>query len=374
MQDFAGFAHSVIAWQRNHGRHALPWQNTRDPYRVWLSEIMLQQTQVATVLGYYERFLARFPTVAELAAASQDDVLALWSGLGYYSRARNLHRCAQQVMTEHGGVFPPTAAQLARLPGIGRSTANAIAAFCHGERVAILDANVRRVLSRVLAFEKDLAKAAHVQELWACATVLLPTDDLPRAMPAYTQGMMDLGAQLCTPRKPQCLLCPVQRMCRASQRQEPTRYPVQTRKLKRTAKVWWLLLARRGDGSIWLEKRPSTGIWAGLYAPPVFESQAALMQYAATLHAQSPQALPGFTHVLTHMDLQLRPVLADVDEGRAALAAQADAACNAGAMEETGAIGGNSSDNPGKWLPLTAEALAQTGLPAPVRALLGQLA
>ena len=169
------FAERVLEWQRVHGRHHLPWQNTRDPYRVWLSEIMLQQTQVATVLGYYERFLQRFPDVAVLAAAPLDDVLALWSGLGYYSRARNLHRCAQAVVAEHGGAFPNSSAQLATLPGIGRSTAAAIAAFCFGERVAILDGNVRRVLARALAFDGDLADARAERELWQAATGLLPT-------------------------------------------------------------------------------------------------------------------------------------------------------------------------------------------------------
>ena len=174
----------LVDWQRSHGRHALPWQNTRDPYRVWLSEIMLQQTQVSTVLGYYARFLARFPDVRALAAAPQDDVLALWSGLGYYSRARNLHRCAQQVVERHGGDFPRSAAALAELPGIGRSTAAAISSFCFGERVAILDGNVRRVLSRVLAFEGDLAQAAQERALWDLATGLLPQDAVD--MPAYT--------------------------------------------------------------------------------------------------------------------------------------------------------------------------------------------
>ena len=168
------FAERVIAWQRSHGRSGLPWQLTRDPYRVWLSEIMLQQTQVTTVLGYYERFLQRFPTVTALAAAPSEDVLALWSGLGYYARARNLHRCAQAVVAEHGGEFPRSAAQLAELPGIGRSTAAAIASFCFGERVAILDGNVKRVLTRVLAYERDIAQAASEKALWAIASDLLP--------------------------------------------------------------------------------------------------------------------------------------------------------------------------------------------------------
>ncbi|MBN8556372.1 MAG: A/G-specific adenine glycosylase, partial [Burkholderiales bacterium] len=163
----AELATRVVAWQRRHGRHDLPWQGTREPYRVWLSEIMLQQTQVSTVLAYYPRFLARFADVAQLAAASEDEVLALWSGLGYYSRARHLHRCAREVLARHGGSFPRTAAELATLPGIGRSTAAAIAAFCFGERAAILDGNVRRVLTRALGFGDDLAAAHHERALWA---------------------------------------------------------------------------------------------------------------------------------------------------------------------------------------------------------------
>ncbi|RYF67710.1 MAG: A/G-specific adenine glycosylase [Comamonadaceae bacterium] len=169
-----GFATQLVQWQRSHGRSGLPWQNTCDPYRVWLSEIMLQQTQVSTVLGYYDRFLDRFPTVAALAAATQDEVLGLWSGLGYYSRARNMHRCAQGVVERFGGQFPPTAELLQTLPGIGRSTAAAIAAFCFGERVAILDGNVKRVLSRVLAFGEDLSRSPNEKALWQAAQILLP--------------------------------------------------------------------------------------------------------------------------------------------------------------------------------------------------------
>lgn len=231
----SGFAGEIVRWQMAHGRNSLPWQNTRDPYRVWLSEIMLQQTQVATVLDYYARFLQRFPTVSELAAAEQDGVLALWSGLGYYSRARNLHRCAQEVMALHAGQFPRTAEQLQTLPGIGRSTAAAIASFCFGERVAILDGNVKRVLTRVLAFSADLAQSANERELWSRATDLLPEQNLPETMPRYTQGLMDLGATICTGRQPQCLLCPVQALCRGLATGEPGKYPVKTRKLKRSA-------------------------------------------------------------------------------------------------------------------------------------------
>ena len=305
-------AQRVVRWQREHGRHDLPWQNTRDPYRVWLSEIMLQQTQVSTVLDYFDRFLARFPDVAALAAAEQDEVLGLWSGLGYYSRARNLHACARQVVDLHGGAFPRSAELLTTLPGIGRSTAATIASFCFEERVAILDGNVKRVLTRALGFADDLAVAAHERRLWDLATALLPEapvggSDAGRSpdMPAYTQGLMDLGATVCTTRKPACLLCPLQAHCKALAEGEPERYPVRTRKLKRRAESWWLLWPVGPQGQVWLQRRPQKGIWAGLECLPVFDSEAALppSPVGAAVHA-----LPAFLHVLTHRDLYLHPV------------------------------------------------------------------
>lgn len=301
--DLAG---RVVRWQRSHGRSTLPWQNTRDPYRVWLSEVMLQQTQVQTVLPYYARFLERFPDVAALAAADLDDVLSLWSGLGYYSRARNLHRCAQAVMQEHGGQFPPSAEALATLPGIGRSTAAAIASFCWGERVAILDGNVKRVLARVLAFGGDLAQASAERALWERATQLLPADGAD--MPAYTQGLMDLGATVCLARQPSCLLCPLEASCAGRQQQDPTRYPVKTRKLRRTAQSLWLLRAQSADGSVWLEKRPTPGVWAGLYCLPLFHSRDELA--ASVPGSAALDDAPAFLHVLTHKDLHLHPVAA----------------------------------------------------------------
>jgi A/G-specific adenine glycosylase len=292
----------VIAWQQRHGRHALPWQATRDPYRVWLSEIMLQQTQVSTVLGYYERFLHRFPDVRALAAASVDDVYALWSGLGYYSRARNMHRCAQAVVERYGGQFPRTAAQLAELPGIGRSTAAAIAAFCHGERVAILDGNVRRVLTRVLAFGDDLASSAGERALWDEATRLLPE----RGIEAYTQGLMDLGATVCLARSPHCLLCPVNIQCAASQEGAPEAYPVKTRKVRRGRREHvWLWLSWRDR--LWLTQRPDSGVWAGLWSLPEFDTIDAF-DAASRDWPGDGEALASFTHVLTHFDWRLHPL------------------------------------------------------------------
>jgi len=306
----AGFAGHVVRWQRTHGRNTLPWQNTRDPYRVWLSEIMLQQTQVAAVLGYYERFLARFPDVQHLAAAPLDDVLAAWSGLGYYSRARNLHRCAQEVVAAHGGRFPATAEALATLPGIGPSTAAAISSFCFGERAAILDGNVKRVLARVLAFGDDLSVAGNERQLWAHARALLPKRDLQDAMPRYTQGLMDLGATVCLPRNPTCLICPVVAQCAAAAQGRPETYPVKTRKLKRSAESLWLLHAQAGDGSVWLQKRPTPGVWAGLYCLPVFGSRDALEDALPRPARQRLREAQPFVHVLTHKDLHLHPVQA----------------------------------------------------------------
>ncbi|QNP48035.1 A/G-specific adenine glycosylase [Diaphorobacter aerolatus] len=338
----------VVRWQKEHGRNHLPWQNTRDAYRVWLSEIMLQQTQVATVLDYYARFLERFPDVKALAAAPQDEVLALWSGLGYYSRARNLHKAAQQVVSEFGGEFPHTVELLSSLPGIGRSTAGAIASFCFGERSAILDANVRRVLTRVLGFDADLAVASNERRLWALADQLLPVDDLQNNMPRYTQGMMDLGAGICTPRSPACLLCPLESVCVARRNGHPENYPVRTRTLKRSAHSWWLLLARDEAGRLWLERRPQTGIWAGLYCPPVFDERA-LLEHAAGSAAQLVD-LPVVTHVLTHRDLYLHPVVAEA---------------SARPPRVGEAVEGAGFFAPSAW--------ADLGLPAPVRKLLATL-
>ena len=343
-----GFAAALIAWQRVHGRHTLPWQNTRDPYRVWLSEIMLQQTQVATVLGYYTRFLERFPDVTALAAASLDDVFALWSGLGYYSRARNLHRCAQAVVADHGGEFPKRSELLMTLPGIGRSTAAAIAAFCFGERVATLDGNVKRVLTRVLAFDGDLAEARQERALWLEATRLLPEHDIAQ----YTQGLMDLGATLCSQRAPSCLLCPVSAQCQAVKAGTQSRYPLKTRKLKRgTREHVWLCLQWRDR--LWLVQRPATGVWAGLWSLPEFDSHAAFDAACAAWPGHG-ESLPSFTHTLTHLDWTLHPV-------RWSLPARAAAAS---VVRITGAW------PEGQWFSLD-EALA-SGLPAPLRKLLTQ--
>ncbi len=334
-----------MRWQAQHGRNHLPWQNTRDPYRVWLSEVMLQQTQVTTVLAYFARFTERLPTVAALAAASEDEVFGLWSGLGYYSRARNLHRCAQRVVSEWGGQFPRTAEELQTLPGIGRSTASAIASLCFGERVAILDANVKRVLTRVLGFDADLSVAGNERALWALAEEVLPTRDLQSSMPRYTQGMMDLGATVCSPRAPSCLVCPVSTLCEARLQGRPEDFPRRTRKLKRSVQSVWLLWADNAEGDVWLHKRPATGVWAGLYCLPWFDDEAALLAALPGHEAATVHHLEAVKHVLTHKDLYLHPVRVRVD---------------AGSM--------NARD--GRWF--SAAQWPALGLPAPIRQLLAQ--
>jgi A/G-specific adenine glycosylase len=336
------FAQRVIDWQQHHGRHGLPWQGTRDPYRVWLSEVMLQQTQVGTVLGYYERFLARFADVAALAAAPLQDVLALWSGLGYYSRARNLHRCAQEVVARHGGRFPGDSATLQTLPGIGRSTAAAIAAFCFGEQVAILDGNVKRVLARALGFDGDLGERRQELALWVRAEALLPEHGIE----PYTQGLMDLGAQVCTRSRPACAACPLVALCVAHAQGRPEAYPVRTRRTRRGARRSTLLWLTHGD-AVWLQQRPERGVWAGLWSLPEWDGP------------PTPQGWPGegalldpFVHVLTHLDWELQPLRWRLPETLAA--AERDPL--------TQALG------PGRWWS-TPQALA-LGLPAPVRRML----
>lgn len=348
MRPFDGaFAARVVAWQQQHGRNHLPWQNTRDPYRVWLSEVMLQQTQVVTVLAYFGRFVARFPDVNSLAQATLDEVLGLWSGLGYYSRARNLHRCAQSVMELHDGVFPNTAAALESLPGIGRSTAAAIASLCFQERVAILDANVKRVVTRVVGFDADLAQAANVRALWDAATALLPmTRTAANDMARYTQGMMDLGAIVCLPKKPGCGNCPVRIDCVAANAGDPQRYPVRTRKLKRSSQAIWLLCAQTDEGAVWLSKRPTPGVWAGLHCFPLYDSEVELLMEVPLGLRKYLRPVPAFTHVLTHKDLHLHL-------WRLVLPAE---------------VARNVQWHAGRWV--TEDAWPALGLPAPIRKLL----
>lgn len=324
----------------------MPWLGQRDPYRVWLSEVMLQQTQVGTARAYYERFVARYPDVAAVAAAPLDDVLALWSGLGYYSRARHLHRCAQVVVAEHGGKFPGTSDGLSRLPGIGRSTAAAIAAFCFGERAAVLDGNVKRVLARHLGFGADLSLAWAQRELWTDAQQRLPP---ARQIAAYTQGLMDIGATLCMPRQPRCALCPLRQDCVARRTRRTAELPLKRHRPRRGARSHALLWLRQCD-QVLLVRRPERGVWAGLWSLPEFADPDAARAAAKGWPGRG-DLLPAIHHALTHFDWLLLPL-------RWSLPARTGEAERARIARGLG----------GRWLAYD-DALA-LGLPAPVRRLL----
>ena len=340
----------LIVWQQQYGRHTLPWQGTHDAYRIWLSEIMLQQTQVATVIPYYQRFLARFPDVFSLAEAPTSEVMALWSGLGYYSRARNLHQCAQRIVNDHHGIFPSDPVLLAKLPGIGRSTAAAIAVFSSGVRAAILDGNVKRVLTRVFGIEGYPASKPVEDALWQRAESLLPETEIE----SYTQGLMDLGATICTRTKPSCQTCPLSKRCVAHLSQRVNELP--TRKPKKTIpekQISMLVVIDRNQ--VLLEQRPNFGIWGGLWSLPEIDWSPsaknnsaidyitpAVMRYGKMA---SHKALAPFSHGFTHFKLHVFPFLVTLG-ARINIAAQDSHA----------------------WHDL--DQLAQLGLPAPVRKLL----
>ena len=304
------FALRLIRWQKRHGRHDLPWQldwqKRRDRYPVWLSEIMLQQTQVATVVPYYERFLVRFPTLADLAAAPVEDVMSLWSGLGYYARARNLHACAQAVMERHGGEFPPDPGALAALPGIGRSTANALAAFCFGAQVPILDGNVKRVLCRCFGVEGFPGAPAVEKRLWQLAAELLPQAEVG----TYIQAQIDLGATVCTRGKPRCGECPLAGQCVALRDGRVAELPAAKPRRVPPQRESTLLVLVDG-GSILLELRPPAGVWGGLLSLPELHAGTDVRRHAETLgcRVQSLRQLPELVHTFTHFRLTIRPLL-----------------------------------------------------------------
>ncbi len=346
------FAPTLIAWQRKHGRHDLPWQHSREAYRVWLSEIMLQQTQVSTVIPYYTRFLKRFPTVESLASAPADDVMSLWAGLGYYSRARNLHRCAQVVVEVHGGRFPKTVEALSELPGIGRSTAAAIAAFSYGAHETILDGNVKRVLARLFGIDGFPGEKRIENAMWELAESLLPAPG-QAGVAAYTQGLMDLGATLCTRGRPDCAQCPFASHCVAHATGRERELPVARPRKVVPTRHTLMLVMRRGP-TVWLERRPQTGIWGGLWSLPEGADSASLA-LAAETHGVGDAAvefepLTPLSHTFTHFKLDIEPMLLDVPAS-AKLKAR--------------------SDTEGRWVPFAD--LDAVGLPAPVKKLLSGL-
>jgi len=310
------FAPRVLRWFDQHGRTHLPWQQQVNPYRVWVSEIMLQQTQVATVIGYFERFMERFPTVSDLAAAPIDDVLHLWTGLGYYARARNLHKCAQRVVDEYAAEFPASVEALSDLPGIGRSTAGAIASLSMGLNAAILDGNVKRVLTRVFAVEGWPGQGKVLKDLWLIAEALTPQVRCDH----YTQVMMDLGATLCTRSKPRCGDCPLQRECLAHAQGRATDFPNSKPKKAKPVKARQLLMLRNPAGELLLEQRPPTGIWGGLWSfPELGEGLDSVEELAQGLTGRLPitgqlrEQWDSFRHTFSHYHLDITPVLIDVE-------------------------------------------------------------
>jgi len=314
------FALSVVNWQKAHGRHHLPWQNTGDAYRVWLSEVMLQQTQVATVIPYYLRFVERFPDVKALADAPLDAVLAAWAGLGYYSRARLLHRGAQQVVQQHAARFPSDAAQLEALPGIGRSTAAAIAVFAGGARAAILDGNVKRVFARHFGIDGYPGSTQTQSALWHIAERELPHHDVA----AYTQGLMDLGATVCTRSRPRCDACPVSATCVALREQRIAELPAPRPQRERPRRAATLALLLDDDDAILLERRAPSGIWGGLLSAPEFDQNIGdeeLQHELARrygLRGRVAQHLPALRHEFTHYSFVMHPRVVQIDGGAAA--------------------------------------------------------
>jgi A/G-specific adenine glycosylase len=339
---------ALTAWHARQGRHDLPWQQDRTPYRVWVSEIMLQQTQVVTVVPYYERFMQRFPDVRALADAPIDDVLHLWAGLGYYARARNMHRAAVRIRDEHGGEFPRTFDEIAALPGIGRSTAGAILALSRGQRFPILDGNVKRVLSRFFGVQGDLAEPANQKQLWDLAEKCTPV----HRVEVYTQAIMDLGATICVRRKPLCDLCPLAERCYARYTGRQLEIPAPRKVRARRMRHVFMLIAQREDGSVLLERRPASGIWGGLWCLPEFDTDTAARSYAVDhldrvrLH---PRPLDPIEHAFTHFDLVVAPLLASCDG-------------TLGVMDGPQTIWYNPREP------------ATVGLPAPIKTLLEQVA
>ncbi|WP_111414494.1 A/G-specific adenine glycosylase [Billgrantia lactosivorans] len=310
--DAAVFQRRLLGWFDREGRHDLPWQRKRTPYRVWVSEIMLQQTQVTTVIPYFERFMARFPGLAELAAATQDEVLHLWTGLGYYARGRNLHKAARRVMHEHAGELPVESHEaLAALPGIGRSTAGAIIAQSTGRRAVILDGNVKRSLARLHAVEGWPGRPAVERRLWELAEHYTPG----QRVADYTQAMMDLGATLCRRGTPECGRCPFADVCVAHARGEPRRFPESKPRKALPTRTTQMLVLRDAGGRVLLEQRPASGLWGGLWSLPQFDDREALRGWLGA-HAPRAELEPAwatFHHTFSHFRLEITPQPARID-------------------------------------------------------------
>ena len=343
---------ALLAWFDQHGRKDLPWQTNRTPYRVWVSEIMLQQTQVSTVIPFYERFVAQLPTVEDLAVAAEDTVLHLWTGLGYYARARNLHRCAKQVCALHSGVFPNDLAGLEALPGIGRSTAGAILSLAMDARAPILDGNVKRVLARYHAVEGWPGLRTVSDTLWAHAEHHTPQ----KRVADYTQAIMDLGATCCMRSQPACEQCPLKQGCAARAQDRQIDFPSRKPRKQIPLRQRWLAVVTRPPGEVLLQKRPDSGIWGGLWAPPEFESASSARTWIAntlSLKAERCRIDEPFHHTFTHFKLEAHPVRAQ---------------CAANHPET---IDVKSDGNHLQWFALHPP--PSVGLPAPIVRLLARL-
>lgn len=339
------FSRQVLDWYDKYGRKTLPWQIEKTPYKVWLSEVMLQQTQVATVIPYFTRFMARFPGVTDLANAPLDEVLHLWTGLGYYARARNLHKAAKMVAEQYGGVFPQTFDDVAALPGVGRSTAGAILSLSLGQHFPILDGNVKRVLARCYAVEGWPGKKEVEKKLWSLSEAVTPAKDVER----FNQAMMDLGAMVCTHSRPKCEICPLQLGCVAYATQSWARYPGKKPKQVLPEKVGYFLLMQQ-DNTVRLTQRPPVGLWGGLFCFPQFDSEQSLREWLAkrNIKADTLTQLNAFRHTFSHFHLDIVPMW---------LSVSSQASC----VEEESALWYNLAQPP------------SVGLAAPVERLLQQL-
>lgn len=306
------FSQAVLTWFDKHGRKHLPWQQNRTPYRVWVSEIMLQQTQVATVIPYYERFMESFPTVESLAAATQDEVLSHWAGLGYYARGRNLHKCAQTIVDQHQGEFPLSVEELEALPGIGRSTAGAIISLSSGQRAVILDGNVKRVLARHHGVEGWPGQTAVLNTLWDYAEEHTPE----KRCDDFNQAMMDLGATLCTRSKPDCPSCPLKSTCYALAENRQTDFPGKKPKKETPVKTTQWLVMHNNQGQFYLEQRPSEGIWGGLWSFPEVDTEVDAQPHCETYYGSVEQleVVPPFRHTFSHYHLDINPSLVHIEK------------------------------------------------------------
>ena len=348
MQAVENFAPRVLAWFDEFGRKSLPWQQDKTPYRVWISEIMLQQTQVTTVIPYYHKFMTSYPTVEDLAAAEQDEVLAHWSGLGYYARARNMHKAAKMLVDELGSEFPQSVEGVCELPGIGRSTAAAILSISRGVQAAILDGNVKRVLARFHAVPTWPGEKKTENAMWALADHYMPNERCGD----YTQAMMDLGATLCTRSKPQCLICPLEKDCLGRRTEDPTQFPIRKpKKAAKPEKSLQLLVLSNKEHQVLMEKRPPAGIWGGLWSLPELASEESIalhveQRFQTRIHDVA--ALTSFRHTFSHYHLDIAPSQVVIDAP--AVVAESDKY---------------------QWFALT-EAFA-LGLPAPVRRILEEV-